>query len=268
MANRLLYCLAVLFLALPAFGGEEVVERDLAAVMAQLASPDAQQSRRAKAFLTEPRYYRRLKPHTARIRPFVAGSPDSDLDMEILALLDTTAQDREAIIASKWPSAFIKARAGDQKAYAEVERAFLQATTVMEIRHTALRLLYVGDHRAMQVFARRLGSAETITTHGPNPMTPQIILAPGSKPLPPSPDVTVITAVALPLLQVYCQVEYAEEVASYYKHLSVSPQVFALPEHQTYLRRVEAVFAARHGINLAFTCPALMYVVEPVEGMP
>lgn len=268
MANRLLYCLVMLFMSLPASAGEDVVERALAAIMAELEIPEAKQSYRPKAFLINPRFYRRLKPHTARIRPFVTGSPESELDMEILALLDTTAQDRAAIIASKWPSFFIKARAGDQQAYAEVERAFLQATDEAEIQHTALRLLYVGNHQAMQVFARRLGSAETITTRGPHPAFPHITLVPvpGSKPLPLSPHVVIIQSVALLLIEVYCQVEHHDEdgidATTYLKHLEIDPPTFTQPEHQAYLRRVETVFTERHGIKVTLTCPALRYVVD------
>ncbi len=207
-------------------------------VMHDLSGDDSDARLQAKLRLLRPENRSLLKAHSAELIAALRGDWQSDESARILGQLDLPSDLASQLRNSDQVPDVVRARLGNALAEQRVIAAFENAKGFGACHEAAAGLAYVESPGTLQAFARGLASRELITdVHGNE------------------------VSEALLLIQAYGQ-QHPEEPLfdsdEYLQHANVTPEVFKQPEHQLYLRQLEARLAALYQIHVTIDPPILL----------
>jgi len=203
-----------------------------------LNSPDAGARLVAKGQLLRPQSGPWLKANSAAIISALQSDCESEESARILGRLDLPSDLAGRLRDSEQVPDAVRARLGNSAAEQRVISGFENAKTFTALHANAGELAYVESPTTLQAFVRGLQSQQVVTdVHGNQ------------------------VSVPLLLIQAYGNMHPDEPLFSpgeYLKHANVSAEAFKQPEHQEYLRQLEARLLARNQIHVTINPPFLL----------
>lgn len=203
-----------------------------------LGSADADTRLQAKLQLLRPEAGPWLKGHSSEIITALQSDWENDESARLLGRLDLPADLAGRLRNSPHVPDAVRARLGDSQAEQRVISAFENAQGFGARHDAAANLAYVESPDSLAAFARGLASRDVIQdVHGND------------------------VSVALLLIQAYGNMHPEEPLFSssaYMKHANVTPVDFLQPEHQAYLRQLEARLLALNHIHVSINPPFLL----------
>lgn len=227
--------------AQPAAMAAELVPNHAAEVSSAaqaLNSQDSDARLNAKLQLLRPEAGPWLKAHSSEIIAALQSDWESEESARLLGRLDLPSDLADRLRNSVHVPDAVRARLGDSQAEQRVISAFEGAHGFESHHSAAANLAYVESPGSLAALAHGLSSREVIQdVHGND------------------------VSVPLLLIQAYGNMHPDEPLFSsseYMKHANVTPQEFLQPEHQAYLRQLEARLLARDQLHVTINPPFLL----------